>query len=54
VHPILSGGVGIYFANFVYSLSVSLTGGSKERTAAFVKELHRAASIIQDIVKASA
>nr|ALQ32923.1 putative polyketide synthase [Fusarium redolens] len=36
------------------TLSVSLTGGSRERTAAFVKELHRAASIIQDIVKAAA
>ncbi|KAM0229998.1 hypothetical protein ACHAPO_009550 [Fusarium lateritium] len=37
-----------------HTLSVSLTGGSKERTAAFVKELHRAASIVQDIVKAGA
>ncbi|KIL88674.1 polyketide synthase [Fusarium avenaceum] len=36
------------------NLSVSLTGGSKERTATFIKELHRAASIIQEIVKASA
>lgn len=32
------------------TISVSLTGGSPERTAAFVKELHRAARIIRDIV----
>ncbi|KAF5020203.1 hypothetical protein F66182_7768 [Fusarium sp. NRRL 66182] len=33
------------------TLSVSLTGGSKERTAGFVKELHRAASIVHGIVR---
>ncbi|KAH7141842.1 beta-ketoacyl synthase domain-containing protein [Dactylonectria macrodidyma] len=33
------------------SISVSLTGGSQERTAAFVKELHRAARIMRDIVR---
>ncbi|KAF7549789.1 hypothetical protein G7046_g8236 [Stylonectria norvegica] len=32
------------------SVSVSLTAGSEERTAAFVKELHRAARIMKDIV----
>ncbi|OIW26902.1 beta-ketoacyl synthase domain-containing protein [Coniochaeta ligniaria NRRL 30616] len=32
-------------------ISVSLTGGSQERTAAFVKELHRAARIMRDIVR---
>ncbi|RBR23821.1 uncharacterized protein FIESC28_03437 [Fusarium coffeatum] len=36
------------------SLSVSLTGGHKERTATFVKELHRAASIVKDIVTTGA
>ncbi|KAF5548075.1 polyketide synthase [Fusarium phyllophilum] len=34
-------------------ISVSLTGGSQERTAAFIKELHRAASIIRSVVSAS-
>ncbi|KAM0290527.1 hypothetical protein ACHAO9_004885 [Fusarium lateritium] len=33
------------------TLSVSLTGGSQERTAAFVKELHCAAGIVRDIVR---
>ncbi|RYP80178.1 hypothetical protein DL769_002591 [Monosporascus sp. CRB-8-3] len=32
-------------------ISVSLTGGSQERTAAFMKELHRAARIMRDIVR---
>ncbi|KAF4332179.1 polyketide synthase [Fusarium beomiforme] len=31
-------------------ISVSLTGGSQERTAAFIKELHHAASIIRNVV----
>ncbi|KAF5549198.1 polyketide synthase [Fusarium mexicanum] len=34
-------------------ISVSLTGGSQERTATFIKELHHAASIIRSVVSAS-
>ncbi|KAF4443739.1 beta-ketoacyl synthase domain-containing protein [Fusarium austroafricanum] len=34
-------------------ISVSLTGGSQGRTAAFIKELHHAASIIRRVVSAS-
>jgi hypothetical protein len=40
----------LHYLTRVYRIRVSLTGGSAERTANFMKTLHQAAEIVRNIV----